>query len=54
VNQKRATYTIVLRALPGVDPVRALRRGLKLLLRVCGLRALAVSERREQDEREAA
>ena len=34
----------VLRPEPGVDPVRSLRRGLKLLLRVCGLRVIGIRE----------
>jgi hypothetical protein len=42
----RPTFVIVLRPEPGVDPVRALRAALKVLLRRFGLKALEV---REQD-----
>jgi hypothetical protein len=41
-----ATITITLRAERGVDPVKALRGALKLLLRRFGLRALSIEERR--------
>ena len=37
-------YILTLRPLPGVDGIRSLRRGLKYLLRSCGLRAVTVRE----------
>jgi len=40
MNRNGPTYMVVLRAEPDIDPVRALRRGLKFLLRACGLRAI--------------
>jgi hypothetical protein len=46
-------YTITLRPEPNVDPIRSLRRGLKLLLRCCGLRAVLIRQHDEQ-QREAA
>ena len=42
---KRPVFVITLRPLPGVDPVRALRAALKLLLRRFGLRCVSISER---------
>jgi hypothetical protein len=41
---ERPVFTIRLRPERGIDGTRALRRGLKYLLRVCGLRALSVRE----------
>lgn len=40
----RREFVIKLRALPRVDAIKGLRRGLKYLLRRCGLRATEVSE----------
>jgi hypothetical protein len=40
----REVFMIQLRALPGVDGIKAIRRLLKYALRQCGLRALLVSE----------
>jgi hypothetical protein len=41
----RPTFRIALRAEPHVaDTIKALRRGLKFLLRACGLRAISVVE----------
>jgi hypothetical protein len=42
----RTTYLVRLRAEPGTDPIRALRAGLKVLLRRFGLRAVGVREER--------
>ena len=39
---QRPIYLLRLRPLPRVDGIQALRRGLKLLLRQCGLRCLEV------------
>jgi hypothetical protein len=41
---QRPTYLIVLKPAEGIDGVRALRRGLKYLLRTCGLRCLDARE----------
>jgi hypothetical protein len=41
---QRPIYVVVLRPERGIDGVRALRNGLKYLLRACGLRALSVRE----------
>jgi hypothetical protein len=47
-TQKRPQYVLRLRPEPHVDdPIRALRAGLKLLLRRCGLRALSIEEIRQ-------
>jgi hypothetical protein len=43
-REKRPTFRLVLRAEPRVDPVPALKRGLKFLLRRCGLRCISVEE----------
>jgi hypothetical protein len=40
----RPTFTVILRAEPGVNPIRALRLALKFLLRRFGLRAVEVNE----------
>jgi hypothetical protein len=37
-------FVVTLRPLPGVDAIKALRRGLKYLLRHCGLRCLSIQE----------
>jgi hypothetical protein len=42
--KNRPTYTLVVRAEPGIDPIRALRLALKSLLRRFGLRALSFEE----------
>jgi hypothetical protein len=41
---ERAVFTVQLRAEPGIDGVRSLRRGLKLLLRYYGLRCTSVCD----------
>jgi hypothetical protein len=41
---ERRTFVLKLRPLPGVDPIRALRLGLKRLLRSYGLRCVSVAE----------
>jgi hypothetical protein len=43
--ESRPVYLVELRPGLGVDPIRALRRGLKYLGRRCGLRCVAISER---------
>jgi hypothetical protein len=40
----RPTYELRLEALPGADPDRRLARGLKYLLRSCGLRCRRVAQ----------
>ena len=45
----RPVYTVRLRALPGVDAVRALRAALKVLLRRFGLRAVDVRQSDKED-----
>jgi hypothetical protein len=42
-------FLVRLRALPGVDGVRALRAALKVLLRRFGLRCLSIDVEREAD-----
>jgi hypothetical protein len=42
MSEEREVFTIRLRALPGVDAIKAIRRLLKYALRVCRLRALSV------------
>jgi hypothetical protein len=42
-RQRRETFVIALQPLPGVNGIRALRRGLKILLRVCRLRCVSIS-----------
>jgi hypothetical protein len=49
----RPIFTLTLRPEPHVEPIRALRRALKILLRNCGLRVISIHEH-EQDKREAA
>ena len=44
--QLRPIYTVRLRPQPGIDPIRALRAALKVLLRRFGLRAIEVREDR--------
>jgi hypothetical protein len=44
------TYIIKLRAAPKVDPIRALRAALKVLLRRFGLRAISVRAEPESDQ----
>jgi hypothetical protein len=43
-------FLIRLRALPGVDGVRALRAALKTLLRRYGLRCISIDMEREADD----
>jgi hypothetical protein len=45
-TRRRPIFVVRLRAAPGRDPIRSLRRLLKYEWRVCGLRAIAVSEAR--------
>jgi hypothetical protein len=40
----RPIFSLRLRPKKGVDPIHALRRGLKFLLRSCGLQALSIEE----------
>jgi hypothetical protein len=42
--RKQSTFTVVLRAEPGVNPVLALRAALKLALRKFGLRCVSAIE----------
>jgi hypothetical protein len=44
----RPVFSLRLRPKKGVNPTLALRRGLKFLLRSCGLQALSVQEIPEQ------
>jgi hypothetical protein len=46
-SDHRTVYLLRLQAGPRVDPVRALRRGLKMLFRHCGLRCLSVREEQQ-------
>jgi hypothetical protein len=41
---ERSVFTVQLRAEPGIDGMRSLRRGLKLLLRYYGLRCISACE----------
>jgi hypothetical protein len=43
-------FVLKLVPLPGVDPIRALRAALKLLLRRCGLRCVSASEETETND----
>jgi hypothetical protein len=43
------SYVARLRPEPGIDPVRALRGALKILLHRFGLRAVAIREERNHD-----
>ena len=43
-RDNRPTFLLRLRPLPRVDPIKALRKALKLLLRQCSLQCLAVTE----------
>jgi hypothetical protein len=45
MRQPRPEFVLRLVPTAGTDPIRALRRGLKLLLRLCGLRAISIRER---------
>jgi hypothetical protein len=42
--KERPTFTVELRAEPGIDPIHALRAVLKWLLRTHGMRCIAVHE----------
>jgi hypothetical protein len=44
-------FIIKVRPVPGVDPIKALRRLLKALLRQYGLKCTQVSEQEDGDER---
>ena len=44
----RPTFVLVLRPEPGVEPIRALRAALKVLLRRFGLRCVGVTEELDQ------
>jgi hypothetical protein len=37
-------FLLRLRPKKGIEPIRSLRRGLKFLLRACGLQALSITE----------
>ena len=51
VTDQRA-FVVTLRAEPGVDvPLRALRLGLKMMLRYCGLRCTGIRIAAQQPER---
>jgi hypothetical protein len=43
-TKERRQFALVLRAEPGIDGIRALRMGLKSLLRKHGLRAVSIME----------
>jgi hypothetical protein len=47
-------FLLRLRPKKGIEPIRALRRGLKFLLRSCGLRALSITEIPDQGMRAGA
>jgi hypothetical protein len=42
-------FTVTLQPKSGVEPIRALRRRLKMLGRYCGLRAISISEQNDCD-----
>jgi hypothetical protein len=46
---RRQIYVLKLQAEPGRDPIRGLRRLLKIAKRHCGLRALSVHEQQTAD-----
>jgi hypothetical protein len=46
------TFVVVLRPLPGTDPIKALRAILKIALRRCGMKCVAVQETNSRMERE--
>jgi hypothetical protein len=52
MNDRRIIYVLKLRALPGVDAIRALRHVLKRLLRQYGLRCVSVSEEQTDQQTE--
>lgn len=39
---ERPRYVLILQPQPHVDPIRALKKALKILLRACGMRCLSV------------
>lgn len=43
-------YVLKLQALPGVDAIKALRQGLKYLLRRCGLKCVSVEQEETSDD----
>jgi hypothetical protein len=45
----RPTFVLVLRPLPGVDGIRALRAALKFLLRRFSLRVVEIKEQQRDD-----
>ena len=47
---QRQIYVLRLRPLPRVDGIKALRRGLKMLLRQCGLQCLEVKLETPKEE----
>jgi hypothetical protein len=47
----RPAFILILRPEPDVDPIRALRGALKVLLRRFGLRAISVDAQVEDDDR---
>jgi hypothetical protein len=44
MKESRPEFVLRLVPSPGTDPIRALRCGLKLLLRRCGLRCVSIEE----------
>jgi hypothetical protein len=44
-------FVVKLRPLPGVDAIKALRQGLKYLLRRCGLRCISIEQKENPDAR---
>lgn len=48
MTDDRPTYVLVLRPEPGVDAIRSLRVGLKILKRRLGLKAVRVTEQPAQ------
>ena len=44
IKSERPIFTLVLRPEPGVEPIRALRAALKVLLRRFGLRCVGLKE----------
>jgi hypothetical protein len=49
-TRDRPTFIVTLRPEPGVDPIHALRRALKRLLRDHGLRAITVEAQIETED----
>jgi hypothetical protein len=51
VKIDRPIFILRLRPELGVDPIRALRRSLKILLRQCGLRCVSLEEEQPESGR---